>query len=191
MGVDGRFSASQAVQLVRSLCEMHDIPEPAPQRPVWNSFCTCDCLVWVVIFTLLVWISMVIAAACARELSAQETGVLVTATDGLPTATASVFAHHSFNELQNMPEGTLRRVHDCTSVHQGASHRLRVASLVRSANGNVRIAAPDHSTLQLEGPLGGSNGRMYFTRPFYGKQQVDVDEPADPSWPNGCRFIIM
>lgn len=189
--VDGRFSANQAVQLVRSMCEMHDISTPAPQKHFWSSLCTCDCLVWMVILALLLWISMVIAAACARELSAEESGVLVTANDGQTTAMASMFVHHHFHDLQTMPEETLRRIHDCTFVHQGASQRLRVASLVRTANGNVRIAAPDRSTLELEGSLSGSTGRMYFNRPFYGKQQVNIHEPADPLWPKGCRFIVM
>merc|ERR1712137_582400 len=135
----------------------------------WRDVLTCDCITWVAIFMLLVWVPIIIAAALAREIKAEDTGVLVSASSGLPMATATRVSHSSFADMQTMPEDSLRNIRHCTFVHRGAFHRFQVAALARKQEGELHIVAPDRSTLTITGWLNddvaNTSSRMLFSRP--------------------------
>jgi len=187
----GRFTARQALELVQLMQANTEAALPPPRKFVWGDYITCNCLVWVAILIVIVWIPMVVAATVARELKADETGILVSAHEGVPAATATFLSYGGFADLQTMPEGTLRRVHDCTFVHRGAFHRLRVASLVRTGSGDVTVTAQDHSSLRIRGSLSSGIGAVSFTRPFYGEEHVDLGKIGHATEPTGCTFTAM
>merc|ERR1712137_301411 len=134
-----------------------------------RDYLSCDCLIWVVIFMLLVWIPILIGATLSREITAEDTGVLVSASSGLPMATATRVSHSSFTDMQTMPEDSLRNIRHCTFVHRGAFHRFQVAALARKQEGELHIVAPDRSTLTITGWLNddvaNTSSRMLFSRP--------------------------
>jgi len=187
----GRFSAKQTLELVRALRVNTEASMPRPRTFRLNDYVTCSCLAWVAILIVILWIPMVIAGTLARELKAERNGVLISARDGLPTASALFLSRSSFKELQTIPEGTLRRIHDCTFVHRGAFHHLRVISLVRTSAGDVTLAAPDHSSLRIRGSLQDGAGTVSFYRPFYGVEQVDLAKMAQATEPTGCTLTAL
>merc|ERR1711920_366538 len=127
--------------------------------------------------------------ALAREIKAEDTGVLVSASSGLPMATASRVSHRSFSEMQSLPDEALRNIRHCTFVHRGAFHQLQVASLARKEEGEVHIVAPDRSELRITGWLNAPNtsSRMTFSQPFHEEEEIDIDAPGAVGL-KGCSF---
>jgi len=183
---EGRFTAQHVVHLTRLLVERQEelAPLPPPMRK-WSDFISCDCIVWLVASILLLWAPMVVAASFARELKAQDNGVLITAFDGLPAAAVAFVDRHDFPELHTMAEATLRRIRDCAFVHRGVFHSLSVASLLRSAAGDVTITAPDRSELRIR------DGIATFARLFSSEEQVDLSQATNSSAQAGCHFVSL
>jgi len=167
---EARFTAAQALRLVRTLQESY---APLPKvKPAWTrrDFFSCGCVIWLGVLVAFVWAPLLISASLSRELRAQDSGVLLAAVSGEPAATAELVSREGFGQLQALPEAKLRRIRDCTFVHRGARHSLRVASLVRATTGTVRIASADGSSLALDA----NSTSIAFSRPFQGVELVSL-----------------
>eukprot|EP00931_Biecheleriopsis_adriatica_P005739 TRINITY_DN107218_c0_g1_i1.p1 TRINITY_DN107218_c0_g1~~TRINITY_DN107218_c0_g1_i1.p1 ORF type:complete len:382 (-),score=90.33 TRINITY_DN107218_c0_g1_i1:116-1261(-) len=189
--VEGRFSAKQAVNLAKQLAAVKQAKEAGHRERSWSELasCTCITLIWIVLAALVLLVPMTIGGVLSRNVYVQSNGaVAMTTNDGLAAA-ANVLTQRGLRDLSVIPEEELRKIRDCTFVHRGALHRLRVASLVRSANGAVQLVSPDHSSLKIN--RGGDGLTMTFDRPFIGEQKVDLADPFNRDLLAGCSFQVM
>eukprot|EP00747_Dinoflagellata_sp_TGD_P168151 gnl/TRDRNA2_/TRDRNA2_193878_c0_seq1.p1 gnl/TRDRNA2_/TRDRNA2_193878_c0~~gnl/TRDRNA2_/TRDRNA2_193878_c0_seq1.p1 ORF type:complete len:546 (-),score=138.47 gnl/TRDRNA2_/TRDRNA2_193878_c0_seq1:114-1595(-) len=198
--IDGIFTAKQAFYVMKYLLAHRDelLEEVAdrgkPEKPWWRRVSCAELAVVLGFSVIFFWLAVVVAATVSRELTTSQTGVLLAASDGEPTAAASVVALHSIADLQRLPLTTLRRISFCTFIHKQAVHHLHVASLLRTSEGDVRISGPDRSTLRIEGKLGeDADARVSLTRPFFGEEVVDLEEKtaAAAQASVGCGFKTM
>jgi len=184
------FSAKQALELTRALQEAQALevqPRTKSQKKrSWTGLWTCDCMVWVGLFVLLLIVPIVIAASGSKDVVARSSGALLSADSRQPMAAAPVLVTRPLAELPSLPEETLRRIRGCSFSHRSAFHHIRVASLARSATGHVRIASPDGATLSIGGEAAaedeGQNGtsssglRVSNFRPFIGEHSFSLGE---------------
>jgi len=178
----GRFSAAQAVKLVQNLEDDFGTPPPAKPSYPMSDFVSCPCLIWVAIAVLLVWAPLLMTARLSREMRALPTGVLLASSlASMPASTAAMATRGHFLELPTMPEAKLRSIRDCTFVHRGSQHALRVASLVRKATGDIKITAADGSWLTIQG---NGSAPVLFSRPFQGLQHVEIAQVGEAK----CHF---
>jgi len=185
------FSAKQAFKLVRYLRQEYEAAQRLRRpRKDWYVSIPCDRIIWFVVIVLLIWIPIVIGTIFTREFKAESSGVLLSADSGRPMAAATVITLHAFSDIRNMQDADLRRIRDCTFVHGGAVHQLQVASLVRTAAGEVHVMTADRAVLRIEGLSDGSTG-VSLTQSFYGKEQIDLGASSDQSAPQGCSFTAM
>mmetsp|Transcript_133634 Transcript_133634/g.188857 ORF Transcript_133634/g.188857 Transcript_133634/m.188857 type:complete len:189 (+) Transcript_133634:32-598(+) len=153
-----------------------EVEEPEKKRHALPSWAV---LPWLALLAGLLLVPLSIGAEVAAELRVETSG-LVKAAGGGTAAAAGATTQSTLQELQTLPEADLRRIRDCSFVHHGTFHRLRVASLVRTRT-DVTIVAPDRATLQIGAQ------RVIFSRPFAGSQEVEPD-PSNDGPPSGCTF---
>eukprot|EP00439_Symbiodinium_sp_Y106_P050870 s2539_g6.t1 len=121
-----------------------EVEEPEKKRHALPSWAV---LPWLALLAGLLLVPLSIGAEVAAELRVETSG-LVKAAGGGTAAAAGATTQSTLQELQTLPEADLRRIRDCSFVHHGTFHRLRVASLVRTRT-DVTIVAPDRATLQI------------------------------------------
>lgn len=214
---EASFSALQAVELVRALKDVHetDKEQPLRRRP-WSGLVSFDCVLWAAIVALLLMAPVLLAASLTQEVKADSSGVLLALGAGAPAAAAPVVSRYGLAELPTLPEAVLRRIRGCAFAHRGASHQIRVASLVRGSSGDVRVGAPDGSRIiikqsqgqdaldagdrnanETDGGSAGSIAKLSvatasFFRPFFGEEPLDLTEASsDPTWQTGCSFTLL
>eukprot|EP00933_Yihiella_yeosuensis_P009997 TRINITY_DN11620_c0_g7_i1.p1 TRINITY_DN11620_c0_g7~~TRINITY_DN11620_c0_g7_i1.p1 ORF type:complete len:473 (-),score=106.70 TRINITY_DN11620_c0_g7_i1:62-1480(-) len=182
--VEARFTAKQAVNLVRILNGHRYVPPP-PRKQSWYEFITTNLIrfSWLVLASLMLLMPMLIAGVLSTETKpVGDIGNTVTKLDESPTAMAGVVTVRSLMDLQHMKEAELRLIRDCTFQHRGAFHRMHVASLVRNPVYGVFLTSADESMLRIDGTA------VTFSRPFVGDQPVDVQETRGDA---RCTFTAM
>lgn len=176
----GHFTSNQIVHLVREMSiarqEAGAVPE---EKMLWDKL-SCNKCIWTVLLMLMVWMPMLIASSLSRPILSDDDGIL-TSKSGKLAATAAVSETHAIGSLLYLPDEKLRLMRDCTFVHRYASHRLHVASVIRSAEGNLIINSPHMSRLKVEKSSQGP--RMIFEQDFVGDEVVDMN--------GGCGFAVM
>jgi len=199
-----RHDQEQVRQLVRLLREIEASEEAPPEaappleqskpRYSWSGLLSWGCLVWVAIVASLLITPVIMAAKVTREIRTDSSGVLLSAKLGTPVSAARGVTHHNLRELPALPEATLRSIRDCAFAHRGASHRLRVASLVRGASGTVNVAAADGSKVIVQPNTTQAQPQdiaqrlavsARFFQPFVGEEELDL------SGEGGCSFAIL
>jgi len=187
----GQFTTAQLVQLVREIRGSGTSRSRKPKKP-WDAF-TCDVCIWLTFALILVWLSMIVAGALSQPVLTESSGALKNR-DGQAAATASFLETHDLLSLPSMAPGTLRRIQDCTFVHQNAFHRIRVSSLVRTQEGQVVMTSAEGSQLTVEHPEGQDKASVSFSQPFVGEETVErflLDSDDTPQKGLGCNFAML
>lgn len=194
----GHFSGEQAIELVRLLATRQAaVDPPCPAKP--RKYVTFPCVFYTAFFAMLLLAAIQVAFEVAKDYSAADSGVLVDPSSGTPLAAGTAIRFHNLQDLAVLPPATLRRVRDCTFVHQGAVHHLSVASMVRSKDAQqVLLVGRDLSRLRLESRKAEKGAmRAYLSQPFKGEQELDITteqlshDGNTTKWLAGCSFEIL
>lgn len=189
--VDNRFTARQAVNLVRALSAR----EQQATKQTWFQHLSGSCvlLTWVVLAALILLVPLTVAGALARDVRVESSGRMVRNMDGSKAAALMATQRKGLQELLVLPEAELRKIRHCSFAHYGAFYRLSIVSLMRSARSDeVRLGSPDGSSLKLVRGSDTESLAVTFTRPFVGPQRVDLRDPFnEQSSEAGCSFQAM
>lgn len=190
--VDNRFTARQALNLVRELSARSE-QESTKQTWFQKLSGSCVVLTWIVLAALILLVPLSVAGALGRDVRVESNGLVVRNTDGSQTAALLATQQKGLHELLVLPEAELRKIRDCTFVHYGAFYRLRIVSLMRSTTSDqVRLGSPDGSSLKLARNSGNESLTVLFARPFVGAQKVDLEDPSNKQTTlAGCSFQAM
>eukprot|EP00930_Biecheleria_cincta_P049746 TRINITY_DN34945_c0_g1_i1.p1 TRINITY_DN34945_c0_g1~~TRINITY_DN34945_c0_g1_i1.p1 ORF type:complete len:395 (-),score=83.46 TRINITY_DN34945_c0_g1_i1:113-1297(-) len=190
--VDNRFTARQAVNLVRALSARRE--QEVPKQTCFQQLSGgCAALSWAVLAALIFLLPLTLAGALARDVRVESSGLVVRNADGSQAAALMATQRKSLQELLVLPEAELRKIRDCSFAHYGAFYRLSIVSLMRSATSDeVRLGSPDGSSLKLVRGFDTEPLAVTFTRPFVGSQKVDLRDPFNEQTSEaGCSFRAM
>jgi len=188
------FEPGRILELVR---ELKVASEKPPRTRPWHGLFSVDCLAFLFLLAVLLIAPVMISASYSRAVLSEPSGVVVTSSGRQPIGAAVALSSRNLTEVIDLPQLELRGIRDCALRSRGAMHHFRVASLLRSGGGDVRMAASDGARLLLARRAVGVEGEgsvisVTFFRPFHGEDHFNLTAgAADVVQPPTCRFEFL